>query len=169
MGASRALVLPSILLFCLVPRCAGQCAGAWENCSESMCCSTPYFQCIEKNPGGKVFGGKPAFAYAQCRNSNNTDPCPCADPPCVDYKHDYQSEIKIPWTCTQLTGGCSKEFQPCAPGKKMPKQQREQWTGTPCCQWGCSCDYDSFNTSWEVLCKPPTHCATCNAASNYEE
>jgi len=96
--------------------------------------------------------GKPIPEYAQCRNSNHTSSCPCTNPPCIDYTDDYAAKNPIKWSCEVLTGGCSAAYKPCGPGKKLNADAKKTWHGTPCCQWGCTCDY---NQSWSATCQPP--------------
>jgi len=153
------------LLLAVLPAAASedeaQCSGKWEDCSESMCCGTPFFQCIEKNPGDYKHEGKKLKAYAQCRFSNETDPCPCKKPPCIDYAHEYLDSVKVkkvPWTCAVLTGGCSEAFKTCGPGKKLSDEQKKNYKGKPCCQWGCTCDY---NQTWNAQCQPPKGLYAC--------
>mmetsp|Transcript_59376 Transcript_59376/g.114609 ORF Transcript_59376/g.114609 Transcript_59376/m.114609 type:complete len:257 (+) Transcript_59376:73-843(+) len=139
-----------------------QCAGAWENCSETMCCGTPYFHCVQKNKA-TTKDGEFVAAYAQCRFANDTageSPCPCKNPPCIDYAHDYNKEgPKIPWSCVELTGGCSPAFKPCGPGKNLDKMQKKTWNaGPPCCQWGCTCNY---SLDWNAQCMPPAGLYAC--------
>jgi len=133
------------------------CSGSWENCSASMCCSTPFFECVEKNPLTK-HEGKVVPPYAQCRFANHTSSCPCKNPPCVDYSHDYNLEVKLPWSCTVLTGGCSPAFKPCGPGKNLDADAKKNYQGKPCCQWGCTCDYSQ---KWAAQCKPPNGSYAC--------
>mmetsp|Transcript_51946 Transcript_51946/g.161177 ORF Transcript_51946/g.161177 Transcript_51946/m.161177 type:complete len:240 (+) Transcript_51946:75-794(+) len=140
---------------------ASPCSGSWKNCSETMCCSTPFFECVEKTPPGYKKDGEVVPAYAQCRFGNKTagkSSCPCANPPCIDYTNDYKLKVKVPWSCVVLTGGCSEAFKPCGPGKKLDADQKKNWKGTPCCQWGCTCDY---NGSWFAQCKPPKGLYAC--------
>jgi len=120
-----------------------------------MCCATPFFKCIQKNVRGET-GGKTLQAYAQCRNGSKQDPCPCQNPPCVDYKNDWQMKVKkVPWTCVELTGGCSAAYKQCGPGKGM---DAKDYHGKPCCQWGCTCDY---SVKWAAQCKPPNGSYAC--------
>eukprot|EP00413_Alexandrium_margalefii_P048214 CAMPEP_0204608750 /NCGR_PEP_ID=MMETSP0661-20131031/60505_1 /ASSEMBLY_ACC=CAM_ASM_000606 /TAXON_ID=109239 /ORGANISM="Alexandrium margalefi, Strain AMGDE01CS-322" /LENGTH=238 /DNA_ID=CAMNT_0051620319 /DNA_START=63 /DNA_END=779 /DNA_ORIENTATION=+ len=154
----------SLSLVALAVRAAcleSPCSDAWANCSETTCCSTPYYECVEKVPPGYKKDGKVVAAYAQCRFANKTagkSSCPCANPPCVDWTHDYKDKVKVPWSCVVLTGGCSEAFKPCGPGKKLDSDQKKRWKGTPCCQWGCTCDY---NQSWAAQCKPPEGMYAC--------
>lgn len=122
-----------------------------------MCCDTPFFECVEKNPATK-HDGEYVPPYAQCRNSNHTSSCPCKNPPCIDYTHDYNLKIKLPWSCLVLTGGCSAAFKPCGPGKGLDEDQKKNWKGTPCCQWGCTCNY---NNTWSAQCEPPKGLYAC--------
>merc|ERR1712013_267275 len=34
----------------------------------------------------------------------------------------------------------------------------QPYDGKPCCQWGCSCN---FNKSWQAICEPDEERATC--------
>lgn len=138
------------------------CSDAWQNCSETMCCSTPYFQCVEKNEA-TTKDGKFMPAYAQCRFANETagkSSCPCKNPPCIDYDGDWkQKGPKLPWTCVTLTGGCSPAFKPCGPGQNLNKIQKKTWNaGPPCCQWGCTCNY---TMDWNAMCQPPKGLYAC--------
>jgi len=139
-----------------------QCAKAWENCSESMCCSTPYYECVRKHEATRKDGIFIA-AYAQCRFANATagqSSCPCKNPPCFDYAHDYNVKgPKMPWNCIVLTGGCSEAFKPCGPGRNLDDSQKKTWNaGPPCCQWGCTCNY---SMDWNAQCMPPKGLYAC--------
>jgi hypothetical protein len=146
---------------------AGPCSNAWEDCSETMCCGTPYFKCIEKNKA-TTKDGKKVKAYAQCRKANGTSGCPCANPPCFDYQHDFKSKVKMPWTCIELTGGCSPAYKECGPGKDLSADAKKNWHGVPCCQWGCTCNY---SMKWSAQCQPPKGMYACtkNAQKQKEQ
>jgi len=138
------------------------CSGAWENCSDTMCCGAPYFECVEKNKA-TTKDGEFVAAYAQCRFANNSagkSSCPCKNPPCRDYAHDYQVKgPKLPWSCVVLTGGCSPAFKGCGPGKGLDEEQKKNWNqGPPCCQWGCTCNY---SVAWTAQCQPPAGLYAC--------
>jgi len=127
-----------------------------------MCCGTPYFECVLKNEATKK-AGEFVAAYAQCRFANASagkSSCPCKDPPCRDYEHDYQVKgPKLPWKCTILTGGCSEAYKPCGPGQNLNEQQKKTWNGgPPCCQWGCTCNY---SMDWNAQCQPPKGLYAC--------
>jgi len=140
-----------------LPAASAQCSGAWENCSSTMCCSTPFFQCVEKN-AAKKHNGEFVPPYAQCRNSNHTSSCPCKNPPCFDYANDYKLKVKLPWSCVVLTGGCSPAFKECGPGHGMTADEKKNWKGTPCCQYGCTCNY---TIKWAAQCQPPEGMYAC--------
>lgn len=57
-----------------------------------------------------------------------------------------------------MTGGCSAAYKPCGPGKGMKPKDAENWEGTPCCQFGCECDY---NMTGFAQCKPPKGLWAC--------
>ena len=143
------------LLLCIVvlPAAAStECSNAWENCSTSMCCKTPYFECVEKNKAQQK-DGQFMSAYAQCRFANASagkSSCPCKNPPCLDMEHDGNAKVKLEWQCTILTGGCSAAYQNCGPGQNLDAKQKKEWKGTPCCQWGCTCNY---SIDWNAQCQ----------------
>eukprot|EP00419_Tripos_fusus_P064020 CAMPEP_0172930952 /NCGR_PEP_ID=MMETSP1075-20121228/219250_1 /TAXON_ID=2916 /ORGANISM="Ceratium fusus, Strain PA161109" /LENGTH=249 /DNA_ID=CAMNT_0013792265 /DNA_START=170 /DNA_END=919 /DNA_ORIENTATION=- len=157
-----------------------------------MCCGAPYFECVEKNKA-TTKDGEFVAAYAQCRFANNSagkSSCPCKNPPCRDYAHDYQVKgPKLPWSCVVLTGGCSPAFKGCGPGKGLDEEQKKNWNqGPPCCQWGCTCNYSvawtaqdeeqkknwnqgppccqwgctcNYSVAWTAQCQPPEGLYAC--------
>jgi len=139
---------------------AAACSNAWENCSTTMCCQTPFFACVEKNQA-QTKDGQFMPAYAQCRFGNATagkSTCPCKNPPCYDYADEGKALVKLPWSCITLTGGCSKAYENCGPGQNLNAKQKKEWKGTPCCQWGCTCNY---TVDWNAQCQPPAGMYAC--------
>jgi len=151
-----------------VPVAAAECSDAWENCTKTMCCGTPFFECVEKNQAQKK-DGEVISAYAQCRFANASagkSSCPCKNPPCIDIKHDGNAKVKLPWSCIILTGGCSAAYGNCGPGQNLDAKQKKGWTGTPCCQWGCTCNY---SIDWNAQCQPAAGMYACTKEAEKEQ
>eukprot|EP00414_Alexandrium_minutum_P004544 CAMPEP_0113818760 /NCGR_PEP_ID=MMETSP0328-20130328/401_1 /TAXON_ID=39455 /ORGANISM="Alexandrium minutum" /LENGTH=211 /DNA_ID=CAMNT_0000786695 /DNA_START=82 /DNA_END=717 /DNA_ORIENTATION=+ /assembly_acc=CAM_ASM_000350 len=104
-----------------------------KNCMHTGCCLVPGTKCFKKNK-----------KWAACRTECTAGPH-WDEPP---YKGD-------PWECIELTGGCNKMHQPCG--------VRKGYVGTPCCEWGCSCNA----TKWGAACVPTKQSGeyTCNKAN----
>jgi len=132
-GAAPMLLLLPLLLLAGWPaaakpipvsqRSAARCTSKkGENCNETMCCNIPGHKCFQKNKGWAV-------CLKTCKPGPHWN-----EPP---YKGD-------PWSCVELTGGCSPMYGQCG--------TTEGYAGPPCCEWGCMCNRtDPEGGYWQCI------------------